>query len=167
MLSLDLVFEDLDAEEAAAIVRAELRQRPGLFGVSLTIGDWQAPGVVGLLDACAETPILSSRTLGDPSGWPSAEINWIIDASSALRGCESEHALALRLGASPWLPTVQDLIVELDDDEMPPKPGMLDMLVAATKACAMFVYVNGSYPYRGLLLTYLASSSSAWAVRCR
>jgi hypothetical protein len=167
VLSLDRGPDGFDASAARDLVTGEVAQRAGLWGIWLEgIEDWQAPGIAELIDTCGTTPILVQRELDSTSPWPSAEINWIVDASKILRECTTEHDLALRLGQSPWQPEVRDLVVELDAEQLPPAPALFGMLASHTQPCAAFVYIPREYQYRALLVSYLASCATAWAVRC-
>lgn len=152
--------------ESVDLVHLGLQGQPGIWAVWLERPDWRDPGMVELVDACGQTPIVSIRLLDEQTDWPRVDVNWLLDASTTVRACESEADLARRLSEAPHHPPIQDLIVELEVEQLPPSHAMLSMLVSALAPSCAYLYVPRDYLYRGLLVQNVGlCAASSWAVR--
>ena len=159
-----------DINGAAAGLVGAIEQNPGAWAFWADgITDWKSPAVAELIAACGgRSPIAALLEVGAAVEWPSDAIEWVADASKILRASKSDHDLAIALGESAlMLPPVRDLVIELDNDQLPPGPGVWAMLEAAMRRPWCYVYIHRDYPYRALLLTSLAGCPTNWTVRWR
>lgn len=166
VLRLDAESEPFDPERVRSL--AGDLGNTGVFGLWLAdIDDWTAPELREFVaeQAEAQRPVVAVRMLQERI-WPIGGCEFVVDASAAAAN-SSVRDLALWLNEhSHASPSVQDLVVQLERDDLPPPAQVLDMLADFVSAQDLnYLYMPVGYPLRPLLIKTVSRCGSRWAIR--
>ncbi|HVI00860.1 MAG TPA: hypothetical protein VM869_19215 [Enhygromyxa sp.] len=169
VLRLDCLHAPFDLDAARNLV-AEHRAAFGVWGIWLDrVDDWTAPELREFLldQGSGDRTVVAIRQLGDKV-WPASGCEFVLDASEAIASSSNLRELAIYLndhGGSH--PAVQDLVVRLEPEALPPSANVLDMLAefVAAQDGLNYLYLPSSYNLRELALKTLARCNSRWALR--
>jgi hypothetical protein len=141
---------------------------PGAWGIWLDdVEDWSSPDVRSFLldqDQAGRVAV-AIRDLNDKV-WPLAGCEFVLDGSAALRNVSTPKELAVALGSSGQHSAIQDLVVHLEVDQLPPTSAVLDMLAEWIAADDLnYLYLPSGYEFRQNLLRSICRCGSRWAIR--
>jgi hypothetical protein len=141
---------------------------PGTWGIWLDgVADWDSQELrLFLLDQDqAGYSAVSIRELSDKV-WPLAGCEFVLDGSAALRNVSNPKDLASALAGFPQQNAIQDLVVRIEPDQMPPTSAVLDMLAEWVGAADLnYLYLPSGYEFRPNLLRSICRCGSRWAIR--
>jgi hypothetical protein len=145
-----------------------LDNAPGAWGIWLDgVADWDSQEVRQfLLDQDqAGRGAVAIRELSDRV-WPMAGCEFVLEGSAALRNVTTPKELVAALANFPQQSAIQDLIVRLEPDQLPPPSSVLDMLAEWVSAADLnYLYLPAGYEFRPNLLRSICRCGSRWAIR--
>lgn len=172
VVRLDCEGEPFDRQVAHITITNA--RAPGVHAVWLDrVKSWSDPDLAEYLTAMMAGPaegssmlIVGIRPLG-ARDWPQYGVDFVLDASDALVRYSTVDGLAGYLGGvAQTFPAIEDLVVTLTEEQIPPRPALLDMLHdTVSPAGAGFAYIPREYQHRDLILRQVSVCETEWAIR--